>query len=100
MFIIEEKAISAKALEKEIRHYADSLHCRGETEMAHGCLKSLYMLEQAPALNSLENAKRAYWVWQDGHWKCSRCGCIRSSPDLALGLDAEFCGRCGAKMDF
>ena len=39
------------------------------------------------------------WVWnsRELHWECSRCGCIRAH-DLMLGLNASFCGKCGAKM--
>lgn len=38
------------------------------------------------------------WIWVKDHWECSGCRGPRYH-DLALGLDASYCGRCGAKMD-
>lgn len=37
------------------------------------------------------------WVWCKDHWECSRCRGARYH-DLALGLDAAYCGHCGAEM--
>lgn len=64
---------------------------------------ALRCLEQTQTLLGYEfmvMVRHGKWVWnsQQGHWECNRCGCIRSH-DLVLGLDAAYCGQCGAKMD-
>ena len=38
------------------------------------------------------------WEWCKDHWECTNCRGGRFH-DLALGMDASYCGRCGAKMD-
>ncbi len=38
------------------------------------------------------------WEWHKDHWECSNCRGNRFH-DLALGLDAAYCGYCGAKTD-
>lgn len=38
------------------------------------------------------------WEWCKDHWECTNCRMGRYH-DLVLGLDAAFCGRCGAKME-
>ena len=40
----------------------------------------------------------ASWRWANGHYECTACGGNRFH-DLALGCDASYCPRCGAKMD-
>ena len=40
----------------------------------------------------------ATWVWNGKHWECSRCRNTRFH-DLVLGLDAAYCGHCGAFME-
>lgn len=42
--------------------------------------------------------RHSEWFWNKDHWECSACGGNRFH-DLSLGLDASYCGRCGAKMD-
>ena len=61
---------------------------------------ALRCLEQTQTLLDYEFVRRSQWVWnkRENHWECKRCGCIRSH-DLVLGLDAAYCGQCGAKMD-
>lgn len=46
----------------------------------------------------VEYVRHAKWVWVKDHWECSACRGKRFH-DIALGLDATFCGVCGAKMD-
>lgn len=49
---------------------------------------------------------RTYWVekrygtwrWTGHHWECSACRNPRFH-DLVLGLDAAYCGHCGAFME-
>lgn len=45
-----------------------------------------------------EPVRHGHWIWVKDHWECSVCRGNRFQ-DLILGLDAEYCGRCGAKMD-
>lgn len=40
----------------------------------------------------------ARWRWRNGHYECTACGGNRFH-DLALGCDASYCPRCGARMD-
>ena len=42
----------------------------------------------------------ARWIWNahKGFYECSRCAGARYH-DLMLGLNAQYCGYCGAKMD-
>lgn len=42
----------------------------------------------------------ARWGWNKtkGEWYCTNCFGPRFY-DLTLGMDASYCGRCGAKMD-
>ena len=42
--------------------------------------------------------RHGVWMWVKDHWECSVCRGPRFH-DLALGVDASYCGRCGAKMD-
>ena len=42
--------------------------------------------------------KHGRWEWHNNHWECSNCRGSRFH-DLVLGLDAAYCGRCGAKME-
>lgn len=37
------------------------------------------------------------WEWNGNHWECTNCRGNRFH-DLVLGLDAAYCGYCGAKM--
>ena len=42
--------------------------------------------------------KRGRWIWVNNHWECSVCRGSRFH-DLMLGLDAAYCGHCGAFME-
>lgn len=56
-----------------------------------------YALQTVPAADVVE-VKHGQWEWVDNHWECTNCRGSRFH-DLVLGLDAAYCGRCGAKMD-
>ena len=45
-----------------------------------------------------EPVRHGRWEWNKDHWECTNCRGNRRH-DLVLGLDAAYCGRCGAKMD-
>ena len=47
--------------------------------------------------NGAEMRKIAHWQWNGKCWECSNCRGNRFH-DLMLGLDAAYCGYCGAKM--
>lgn len=53
-----------------------------------------YLLDNGVTIRGSE-----IWVWnsRELQWECSRCGCIRAH-DVILGLDASYCGQCGAEM--
>lgn len=54
-------------------------------------------INEQPTVDA-EPVRYGKWIWMKDHWECSRCRGSRFH-DLALGADASFCGRCGAKMD-
>lgn len=53
-------------------------------------------INQIPAADVREN-KKGTWISVDGHWECSVCRHPRFH-DLFLGVDASFCGCCGADL--
>ena len=73
---------------------------------ARGCGKSILHLaktwffsevSKAPTIEAVP-VKHGQWEWVGNHWECTNCRGNRFH-DLVLGLDAAYCGRCGAKMD-
>ena len=54
------------------------------------------IIYNAPIVEA-EPVRHGKWIWMKDHWECSCCRGSRFH-DLALGLDASFCGKCGAKM--
>ena len=56
---------------------------------------SIY-LNDIPAADVRENV-HGEWIDVDGHWECSVCRHPRFH-DLFLGVDASYCGCCGADM--
>ena len=76
------------------------------TAIARGCGKSILHLAKAWLFSEVRKAptieaapvKHGRWEWVDNHWECTNCRGSRFH-DLVLGLDAVYCGRCGAKMD-
>lgn len=70
----------------------------GETvcrELSFGEMAGLIM--DAPTVDA-EPVRHGKWIWVKDHWECSECRESRFH-NLVLGLDASFCGRCGAKME-
>ena len=55
------------------------------------------LMVEAPACDVVE-VVHGRWEWHKNHWECSACRGSRFH-DIVLGLDAEYCGYCGAKMD-
>lgn len=56
-----------------------------------------WVLSHTPTIKPEDLVVKAWWEWCGDHWECTNCRGSRHH-DLALGLDAAFCGRCGAKM--
>ena len=55
------------------------------------------IIDKQPTIEA-EPVKHGMWLWEKDHWECSECrGGLYH--DLSLGLDASYCGRCGARMD-
>ena len=54
-------------------------------------------VESIPSADVVE-VVHGRWEWHKNHWECSACRGSRFH-DIVLGLDAEYCGYCGAKMD-
>ncbi len=52
----------------------------------------------APTIDPESLRPKGRWEWCKDHWECTNCRMGRYH-DLVLGLDAAFCGRCGAKME-
>ena len=59
--------------------------------------KAYATIADAPALD-VAPVVHARWLWVKDHWECSACRGSRFH-DIALGCDASYCGRCGARMD-
>lgn len=55
-------------------------------------------IENLGVLESESLRPKGRWEWCKDHWECTNCRMGRYH-DLVLGLDAAFCGRCGAKME-
>lgn len=45
----------------------------------------------------LPDRPKGRWEWCKNHYECTNCRGSRFH-DLVLGLDAQYCGRCGADM--
>lgn len=69
-----------------------------DNPMSDGCLavRSEFIINLPAA--DVAPVRHGVWVWVKDHWECSVCRGPRFH-DLALGVDASYCGRCGAKMD-
>ena len=64
----------------------------GETTME--CVERA--IKEAPTADVVE-VKHGEWIYNIKYYSCSICAGKRFN--LLLGLDAEFCPHCGAKMD-
>ena len=61
------------------------------------CHEVVQAICELPALD-VAPVVHARWIWVKDHWECSACRGSRFH-DIALGCDASYCGRCGARMD-
>lgn len=65
--------------------YFDGVHC--------GIEYALGIIEDLPTIT--QPVQMGKWIWYKNHWECSNC---RRPRYHELGLDAAFCGQCGAYM--
>ena len=93
-----EKALVLNALDVVISHAKSvtggSLIIKkvcGIVENMRGIVDAVPVADVAPVVHGR-------WDWNGKCWECSNCRCNRFH-DLSLGLDAKYCGRCGAKME-
>jgi hypothetical protein len=84
-------------LSKFLRYYTEK-EKNGEFTFVACEIKQAFadMIVEAPTVEA-EPVRHGKWIWMKDHWECSCCRGSRFH-DLALGLDASFCGKCGAKM--
>ena len=68
-----------------------------ETEHHMRIAQLLTNLVNAPTISPDSLRPKGRWEWYKNHYECSNCRGSRFH-DLVLGLDAQFCGRCGADM--
>ena len=57
----------------------------------------LDMVLTIPTISPDSLRPKGRWIWCKNHYECSNCRGSRFH-DLVLGLDAQYCGRCGADM--
>lgn len=88
---------SEKAREKMRLIDADTIPYFGEVYGSHDRVTFKGRIDALPTVDA-EPVRHGHWIWVKDHWECSVCRGTRFH-DLILGLDAEYCGRCGAKMD-
>lgn len=75
--------------------WIDVGHLRNPAECCLSELNVKRMIELQPTITPPVRTGR--WIWVKDHWECSECGGARYY-DLMLGLDAQYCGRCGALL--
>ena len=90
------RLIDADELMSQLRRghiiYEDGTENFGYTTLVYGSV-----IKNAPTVDAKPTIY-AHWIYHKDHWECSNCGGNRFH-DLVLGLDAQYCSRCGAKMD-
>lgn len=95
------KLINADALKEQMEKHEKFLketYCDvGDYEYTSGFSAAKKFVDNAPTIEA-EPVKHGQWRWNGKNWECTNC-CGQRYHDLALGLDASFCGKCGAKMD-
>lgn len=92
--ISRSNAISRSAALSMMNGYIDMAQ---DDEMHHAMCVVAEGLAELPALD-VAPVVHARWRWKNGHYECTACGGNRFH-DLALGCDASYCARCGARMD-
>lgn len=65
---------------------------------ANFCVVDKDDIDNAPTIEPDSLRPTGRWGWCKDHWECTNCRMGRYH-DLVLGLDAAYCGRCGAKME-